>query len=1178
MYGLLLSLFTITAGHAQVTQGAIVGSVKDPKGAAVVGATITLTNIDTSIVRTTKTGENGNYDIENVVAGHYNLDVESPGFKKWETAGFPLGVRQNMHLDANLMVGSVETSVTVNANALSTIQTDSATISGTYSTDMALSLPVNTRASFSGTSAANILGTMPGMQNDSSGWSLQGALPYMSDVTVDGTTLHFTNTANSFPSSESISEIRADGVLANAEYGDPGQVIVTTKSGTNHLHGSAFWYYQSSGFDAIPYTYPVTISKPKQIGNTFGVSAGGPVVIPHFYDGHNRSFFFGDFEGWRYPAQTTTTAIVPSTLMKQGDFSRYSSPDFPAGTSLINPNTGAPLGNQIPTTSISPIAASFLKTFYPDPNIGDPAAYTDNGIANWQKNVDNSASSNQFDVRGDQYFGANQKFLLWGRFTWKNNPSYTFGGLNLPDKTTFKADRTLKIDTNWNITPNLINEGGYAFTRETNNTNIPFDGRSWTEQQGFNGLQDLWFQGLPAISFNYISKVGGRLNSPGTTNMYAYSDTLMWNKGRHLMKFGFTFSTFSNVGGISFNTGNNYGTYYFNNTRSRGVVNPIDFADFLFGVPNRSSLASVTGNIDSVESRAFAFAQDDWRATNNLTISYGVRYEIQPPYYDRNGFIGNFDPDVPLSGAVLYMKGKQSTLSHAYLTSTNACNPDGVNNTNSAIVNGAPCMPVLNNEQAGLPSGLRKYTKFRLEPRLGFAWRPMGNDEWAVRGGFGMYNALMSSASFGSLTGTVQAGTIDYYNSWSGPGTLQWQWPDQYAGAGTASAATSYGKASFGTANRPNWKDPYTEQWALSIDHDFGSGYGGRISYIGSESHQLIWAPDENTLPYSSTVSAYNQPITAHRFPNWGVINTRASGADASYNSLQLEARHRMQNGLEFNSDFTWAKALADNEGAAPGAGFAGENGGNRSTNPFNPRLDFGNVAATRRLLWNTTALYDLPFGRGKYFGRGVNRATDLLIGGWRLTSIFTWQSGSWLTPYFPGNQGDPSGTGEGLASALAGYNLTYRQVYPDRVPSASMQPQGGRKRLGWVNGQAFACPGDSTWSVGIPCRTGAGFNADGTPRFTGPGATHPLPIGRFGNNQVGSVEGPGLINLNAGLSKSFNIVEGIRLRVEGTFTNVLNHTNLGNPNMDLSSPTFGWITTNTGGARTGQVAARLEF
>jgi hypothetical protein len=140
------------------------------------------------------------------------------------------------------------------------------------------------------------------------------------------------------------------------------------------------------------------------------------------------------------------------------------------------------------------------------------------------------------------------------------------------------------------------------------------------------------------------------------------------------------------------------------------------------------------------------------------------------------------------------------------------------------------------------------------------------------------------------------------------------------------------------------------------------------------------------------------------------------------------------------------------------------------------------------------------------------------------------------------------------------------------------MQPQGGRKRLGWVNGQAFACPGDSTWSVGIPCRTGAGFNADGTPRFTGPGATHPLPIGRFGNNQVGSVEGPGLINLNAGLSKSFNIVEGIRLRVEGTFTNVLNHTNLGNPNMDLSSPTFGWITTNTGGARTGQVAARLEF
>ena len=132
------------------------------------------------------------------------------------------------------------------------------------------------------------------------------------------------------------------------------------------------------------------------------------------------------------------------------------------------------------------------------------------------------------------------------------------------------------------------------------------------------------------------------------------------------------------------------------------------------------------------------------------------------------------------------------------------------------------------------------------------------------------------------------------------------------AGSG---CTTCYGTDYFGTANSTNWKDPYTEQWSLSVDHDFGSGYAARISYIGSETHQLVWAPDENTLPYSTTVSAYNAPISSRLFPNWGRINTRATGANESYHSLQLKASHRLQHGLEYHSGFTWAKALADNQG-----------------------------------------------------------------------------------------------------------------------------------------------------------------------------------------------------------------------------------------------------------------------
>ena len=173
-----------------------------------------------------------------------------------------------------------------------------------------------------------------------------------------------------------------------------------------------------------------------------------------------------------------------------------------------------------------------------------------------------------------------------------------------------------------------------------------------------------------------------------------------------------------------------------------------------------------------------------------------------------------------------------------------------------------------------------------------------------VRGGFGMYNITILGSNFYSLTGTLQAQTSQYVNTYN-PAThaIGYQWPVIYAGAGNGGCSNCYGTSYFGTANSTNWKDPYTEQWAsLSVDHEFARGYAGRISYIGSVTHQLVWAPDENTLPFSSTVSANDQPLSARLFPNWGRINTRATGANESYHSLQVEANHRFQRGLQLNS------------------------------------------------------------------------------------------------------------------------------------------------------------------------------------------------------------------------------------------------------------------------------------
>jgi hypothetical protein len=794
----------------------------------------------------------------------------------------------------------------------------------------------------------------------------------------------------------------------------------------------------------------------------------------------------------------------------------------------------------------------------------------DGGDANYQANVDTSKHSNQFDVRGDQYFGSNQKFLIWGRYTWKDFPSLSQEMLLVPSKLSLSQNRALKVDTNWSILHNLINEGGFGFTRYTSGTSNSFDGTAWTNAQGWTGLQNLYYNGIPEMDFNHLQSLkADRLTGLNKSNTNEYTDTLIWSMGRHTLKFGGNIQTLEAITPLGFNGADNYGTYQFNNSGSNGLFTGVDFADFLLGLPYQSFYDVVKQDNDGVSTHYHFFGQDEWRANSRLTLTYGVRYELHPGYYDKYGDIGNFDTSVALAGRVIYPQGKQALLAQTFLASANACNPDGVNNTNSATINGAPCMQVVGNNDAGYPDGLKKYPHLRFMPRFGFAFRPMNNDKLAIRGGFGMYNINLLGTNFYSLTGTIQSQTQQFTNSYNATThAIGFQWPSVYAGAGSTGSSTAYGTDYFGTANNTNWKDPYTEQWSLSVDRDFGSGYAIRFSYIGSETHQLVWAPDENTLPFSSTVSAYNASITSRRFPNWGRINTRATGANASYNSLQVETSHRMQHGLEYHSTFTWAKALADNQGPT-GTGFGGEGGSGRASSILSRSVDFGNVYGTRRLRWNSTALYDLPFGRGRLFGANISRVADLLVGGWRLSSILTVQTGPYMTPYFPDGEMDPSGTGSGLDGAKAGFDLGHHNQHADQVAGINMTP-ANRTRLSWINSNAFACPGDSTWTVGTKCTTGSG---------SGP---HPLPIGRFGTSQVGSVVGPNFFNLSAGLSKSFVITERLHVKAEGTFTNVLNHTNLGDPNMDLSSPSFGKITSSIGsdfgGARTGQIAIRAEF
>ncbi len=1164
LLGSSLLLFPAHPIHAQSTQGTVLGTVKDTTGAVLSGATITVTDQDTSAVRTIASDAQGNFEALNLEPGHYKVTTTHEGFQSEVDGDLLLTARQQLRINVTLQAGGGTQQVTVNATDAGAIQTDTPSIAAALDPKEVLDLPANYRGAGS-TSPLSVIQVLPGVQPDSGGFpptpsangtpafnfSIQGGLPSQSETTVDGISAQNVTDNNAFsdafPSAESIAEIRVDGVSNNAEYGQPGEITTVTKTGTNTLHGSLFWYFQNSGFDATPYG---AASKPKKVANDFGASLGGPVVIPHLYHGRDKTFFFGTYEGFRFPQSVPKQYLVPTDLMKAGDFSQEVASGAPP---LTNPFTGTPYANNM-LPAINSAAKAFLQ-FFPSPNVGN-GSVADAQIVrgyNYVANRPNNYQSNQFDARIDHYFG--QKALLYGRYTWKNIGLLSPTVLNVPENTDFDRYRILVTSFSYNFTTSLINEFRFGFTREQNGTSNPLNGAAATNAAGLNGIGPAYpFNGLSDLNFNALQSLNaGRLNNEYQSNLYQYNDILSWQKGNHTMKYGVDIRTLQAITPLGFSGADNYGTFFFN-----GSFTGQEYADFLLGLPSQTQHDVVKQDNNGKANLYAIFAQDSWKVTPNFTADFGVRYEYHPAYQEDNGYIGNFDPSVPLSGRVIYPSGAVATLAPGELANFNACPTAGVANPNAtgAAANGAPCTPVVSSSQAGLPSGLRTAPKLRFMPRAGFAWRPFGNDKTAVRAGFGMYEITQLGSSFYSLTGTLQSDVRNFTNSETATGPA-YQWPNISAGD-SGLGAPSYGTASFFAANQLHWQDPYSIQWNLSVDRELPGGIGARVSYIALKTEHLVWQPNLNDMPYSTTTPATARPLSDRPFPNWGPIYTRQTGATANYQSGQVELSRRFRNGLTFDSAYTFAKNLADNQGPQASS-FATELGGGGASYQYDRSIDFGNVYGTRRHRWISSMLYELPVGRDRAFGSNMNRVLDAAVGGWQLSNIFLLQSGPFLTPYIPSNAADPSGTGSGP--------LYFHSQHPDQLHSAKPRNQG---RNEWIDPTAFACPSVTGYTpvsfAGNPCSVGVNSN----------------PIGRFGTARDGTVVGPGTVNLSTGLSKAFSITEGVKLRAQGTFTNILNHTNLGDPYLDVTAANFGKIPaargSDFGGNRTGQVAVRVEF
>lgn len=1119
---------------AQSTFGTILGNVTDPSGGAVSKATVKITNTDENTTREVLTNGNGEYEAVNTKPGHYRVEAVAAGFQAYSATDLLLVARQTLRLDIALKVGDVNQVVTVEASA-GAISTETQTISTTINSDKLAALPGNVRASDS-TSPYNLITLLPGVQADNSGnFSIQGNLPSQTQFSVDG--ISTTNvTGNSplqkgFTSMEMIAEIKVQGVGNAAEYGQSGDVTTISKSGTNQFHGAGFWYHQNRALDANRYG---AITKPQKVANDIGVSGGGPVIIPKLYNGTNKTFFFGDFERFTFPRGQTIQNRVPTQALRNGDFSGE-------GVTVIDPTTGSPFPNNvIPANRISEPAKKILSLF-PVPNAGDLNKVHD---ANYIDNRDNSYHSNQYDLRGDHYITNRQS--LFARWSWLDTSTANPSPLALPSRDSTEKSKMFVVSHNFTLKPNLLNEFRYGFSLFDSGNSMPFDGPAFMQSLGLNGLTSFPYNGLPNVSISQLTGLNlGRVDGFSKSHTHQFTDNLTWTKGRHTLKFGGDIRRLRAGSDLGFIGGDNYGNFDFDGTFSGAA-----FGDFLLGIPNQTEFAIVKNDNDGRTTHYAFYAQDSFRVSPSFTLKFGLRYEYHPSYRDSGGNIGNFDPSVPKSGRVVYPTGTEDNLAPGYLASFNAC-PE-LNSTAGPTINGAPCTPVMSASVAGLPEGLRFVPKKRFLPRFGFAYRPFSNDKTVIRGGVGVYNVTVLGSVFYSLTGTLQSDARSFQNA-DLNGKPTFAWPNINAG-GSGINSSDYGTAYFGTANSIDFRDPLSYQWNLSLDRELPSAIGVRFSYIGQRTISLVWAPDLNQSYYSTDFYAA-QPLSRRPFPNWQTINTRATGASSFYNAGQVEVSKRLGQGLQFNSTYTFANHTADNQGPTASA-FAGETGGGRAADLYNRNAEYGPVYATRRHRWITTASYELPFGRGRKLGTNMNRFVDGVVGGWRLTSSFLAQSGPYMTPYF--SNGDPSGTGSGRIG---------RPQHPDRTANGNLAEP---TRDAWIDKSAFTCPGTPGWKAGTPCTIGVNPSRD------------LAPIGRFGNSGLGIVEGPGTINLSAGLSKSFYITERVRFKMEGSFTNVTNHVNLSDPTLAIDNNNFGRITSarasEFGGSRTGQVGARLEF
>jgi len=1149
--GLMLISFHY-ANAADVT-ARIRGTVTDSTGAILPNVGVDATNQSTGVVYKTTTLANGDYFFQALPVGTYTVSVGVQGFARFTATGIVLNIDQEYVERVTLSVGSSTDTVAVEANAVQVNTTDMQ-LSNIVTSSQMVELPLI------GRNFANLETTLPGVQasNDRFGtYSSSGSQSQQSSFLINGADSNdiSLNTLAFSPNLDAIDQFNLITGPLNAEYdrNSGGIVSATIKQGSNALHGDAFEFYRDTFLNTRNF-FQKAVTPYHQ--HFFGGTVGGPII-------KDKLFFFFAYQGIRQrtPQSGGTGINVYSAANLAGNYSddlntsggnlgyTFSSNPIPGTINVPGCSAGetwaacaSALGGMFPSSSFNSIATGLIKKYVPAPNSG-VNGYTFNPIT--------TQSTNQEIVRGDWVPSSKDQFS--GLFIKHHVPTsdtlpFTgatlpgFGDMSILDVTQYTFDYVRQLSST------AVNDFALHYTRFNYQSVIP-QSTVTPSSLGFDiAPQDASAASVPTLAVNGFFTLGFSTNGPQPRidQVYQLDDNFTKVLGRHSLKLGYDGRKFS-VSNPFY--ANNSGYYTFNPSSSPFSTGDPSL-DFLLGIPGTYA----QGSGATIQAEAFLnylYAQDTWKVTNSLTLSYGLGYQIDTVLHNRQ-YGGE--------AMICFVPGQQSRI---FSTS-----PKGIN---------YPGDP-------GCTDAGQATTRFGdFGPRLGFAYSPDwgwlsdgSSKKLSIRGGFGIYyNRSEEETSLNNLQnppfGLGSNGAADYGGSaptLAQPFTdidtgvaYKNKFPYTFPSPGATIDYSLYEPLSISTYS-PTFRSPYAENFQLSVERELPSRIVARLSYVGSlaRHNQISYEGNPETAAgqaacaaSSTCSSSSNRNLQSYFYPShtqYGAIDPVTgitgfssigyvgSGGSSSYHSLQASVDKVLSHGLQFQASYTYSHALDDGS-SYEGSGYGGSNG--RGYNQFVKSMNYGDSAYDARQRFVIAPIYMSPYqAAGSPFS-----PINLLLSGWEVSGIATFATG------FPFDISYGGATSLSLWCS-AGLSFYACPDVPNQIaPLVRNNPRvraSGSNNTSWFQKSSFTAEA----------------------------------LGTFGNVHRNPYHGPGLNNTNIILAKNFSFSAGdrpLRLQLRMESDNVFNHTQFANPNGQYNG-TFGQITgiNSTTNARQTQLGAKFYF